>query len=276
MSRPCARPAGAGSDAPGATRIIGTLLPILVAGLFAVPAAALASGCSAGPIDAIDLAPDSLRNGLVAHWSFDDGAGDVLSDRSGNRRDGAITGATWIAGRFGGALHFGGDGAVTVPSFPVATASYSVAGWIRPPAGDFGDTLLTMISTELVFAGGWEMNAKLTPADTQYHFGYWIGPGDSDYVYYPCACVTADTWTHLAAVVDGAAGQLSFYRDGVLQGRSPATRAILPGTATLYMGRWDMTGRLLTGDLDDFAIYNRALVAGEVAQLAGAPAPDPR
>src|SRR4051794_35107628 len=96
-------------------------------GAFAAGAPALA-GCSAGPINVITIDPNSLSMGLVAHWPFDDAAGTVLTDRSGYGRDGVIgpVGATWIAGRFGGALHFDA-GEVTVPSFPQATGSWSVA-----------------------------------------------------------------------------------------------------------------------------------------------------
>jgi hypothetical protein len=247
----------------------------LVRGVAAAAAAAALAGCSAGPINVITIDPNSLTTGLVAHWPFDDGAGTVLTDRSGYGRDGAVIGGTWIAGRFGGALHFDA-GEVTVPSFPQPGTSWSVAGWVRPPTGDFGTSYVTLISAELLFAGGWELNAKLTPAEMVYQFGYWIGPGDSDYVFYDCHCVTAGEWTHLAGVVDGAAHKMSFYRNGILQAERAAPRPILPGSPTLYMARWAMPDRLYAGDLDDFAIYSRALAPREVELLTSAPVPDVR
>src|SRR6185503_16025933 len=100
--------------------------------------------CTAGPLDVGGVVPGSLLTGLVAHWSFDEGSGTTTADGSGNRRDGTLSGAaTWIPGRFGNALHFTEGGGVTVPSFPEATSSWSVALWARVPKGDFGAEYVT-------------------------------------------------------------------------------------------------------------------------------------
>ncbi len=45
---------------------------------------------------------------LIAHWSFDEGSGDVLHDRSGNKHNGKIHGATWVPSPRGQALRFDG------------------------------------------------------------------------------------------------------------------------------------------------------------------------
>ena len=47
-------------------------------------------------------------DGLVAEWHFDEGAGSVLVDSSGNGNDGVIYGAKWVDGKFGSALSFDG------------------------------------------------------------------------------------------------------------------------------------------------------------------------
>ncbi|MDP9000533.1 MAG: hypothetical protein M3O46_10525, partial [Myxococcota bacterium] len=53
------------------------------------------NACTGGPIDAIGLG--DLTRGLIAHYTFDEGAGTVVVDHSGNKRDGALTNGTWIA-----------------------------------------------------------------------------------------------------------------------------------------------------------------------------------
>ena len=54
---------------------------------------------------------------LLGDWRFDEGGGDVAGDSSGHGNDGEILGATWVKGKFGTALHFGGrDAYVTVPA----------------------------------------------------------------------------------------------------------------------------------------------------------------
>ena len=50
----------------------------------------------------------TLTEGLVSYWSFDDSSNPGHDD-SGNGSDGTVHGATWTAGKFGGALNFDGD-----------------------------------------------------------------------------------------------------------------------------------------------------------------------
>lgn len=237
----------------------------------------LVASCTAGPLEVVD---NSLLRGLVAHWPLDESAGGAVADSSGNEHHGTMQGATWIPGHFGGALHFEQGAGVAVPLFPPATSQWTVGLWVRPSAEALGDTLVTLVSAEQVFSGGWEMNARLATDARFYQFSYYLGPGDSDYFTHDCACVVAQQWTHLVGVVDGAAGTLAFYRDGLLQlpmatpppGVAPGV--IKPGSSTLYLGRWNMEGRLFKGDLDDVVIYDRALTASEVAALARSTVPD--
>ena len=45
-----------------------------------------------------------LLDDAVGIWLFDEGKGGVAEDTSGNGNDGAITGAKWVEGKFGGCL----------------------------------------------------------------------------------------------------------------------------------------------------------------------------
>jgi hypothetical protein len=242
----------------------------------------LGASCSAGPIDVID---NTLLRGLVAHWSFDETSGTALVDRSGNGHDGAVTGGTWSPGHFKGALHFEPGDSVAVPVFPAATPQWSVGLWVRPPAEDLGDKYITLISTESVFMGGWEMNARFSATDRLYQFGYYLGPGESDYFTYNCSCAVPEQWTHIMAVTDADAGTLTFYRDGLLQtpAATPPPNAnpgpIKAGTKGLLLGRWQKPNsasdpRSFKGDLDDVVVYARVVTADEVAALARSAAPD--
>jgi hypothetical protein len=242
-------------------------------------AASLLPACGTGPIDAVGLFPGGLSMGLVAHWKLDDGAGTVVQDSSGNQHDGTLDGSTWSwldAGRFGGALHLEQGDYVAADNFPDATLGWTVSVWVQVASKDVGMGEATIISTEKVFHGGWEMNLTALATDLHYHFGFWTGPGSYDYAHYEClACIHPDHWQHLAAVVDAAASPrtLSFYLDGILQARLAVPQAISPGVPTLYVGRWAIQdpARLLVGSLDDIAIWNRPLVSEEVALLTRAP-----
>jgi hypothetical protein len=244
-------------------------------------ALATLAACQAAPLDAIGLAPTALGNGLIAHYTFDEGFGAIVGDHSGNNHNGVLSGGTWIAaGRFGGALHFDGFSVVTVQQFPFATASFSVSSWIRSAAtpGDAGAPdaarFETVLSTEFARLGGWELNlAETTP--TGAHAAYWDNT-DKMYTTAECACIKDNQWTHVVSVLNSGAQTLSLYVDGTLAASVAAPHPISPGRVELFMGHWFGPGRFLVGDVDDVAIYDRALEPAEVSALERSPPPDPR
>jgi hypothetical protein len=254
---------------------------------------AAGSGCTAGPVDVATSSPDSLAAGLVAHWTFDEAAGATARDHSGNGRDGSIFGGgwSWTDGRFAGGLQLAGSDQVTVGSgfgFPQATANYTVSAWVNVAVTDIEPPVAAVLSTEIPWGvgppGGWSLNVD-PPAPGpgvagKYQFTYWFGQGGpAEFVSAECACFAFDKWTHLAAVVDATTDTLTLYVDGRARQEVPVPRGIWPAPGSLYMGRYPMPGpgpvRQLAGALDDVAIYSRALVPEEVAQLSRAPAPDP-
>lgn len=248
-----------------------------MAGLLSVQ---MVSGCSNLPIDAVELSPATLGQGLVAHWRFDDAQGNVAFDSSGNLRDGTLTGGTWLSdGRFGGALGLGSGEYVTVNQFPDATADYSVSAWVRiheytqdtSNLGQWG----TIVSTEQGSTGGWEANVAHQNPSPGLNFGLWKGPNQGDYDSASCVCLQLNRWTQVAAVVEKGKSTLGLYVDGQLSETGPVTRGILPGNPDLTIGQWPDGGRYLLGDVDDIAVWNRALVPAEVANLNGQPPPDP-
>jgi hypothetical protein len=244
-----------------------------------IPAlAALVTGCGATPLDAVAVDPRSLAIGLVAHWTFDEGSGVVVGDQSGNGHDGQLTGGTWTGtGRFGGALELALGDFVTVPDFPQATPSWTVSTWTQASptqlAADTSDTA-TVLSTENVFAGGWQVHLDARAGYKRYDAAYWAGSTVNDYDVVYCQCIVESQWVHLTAVFDDAAGQLSLYQDDVVTDRMNLPIPVFPGDSTLYMGKWNMNGRFLAADLDDVAIWSRALTAGEIAVLSRQAPPD--
>jgi hypothetical protein len=237
-------------------------------------------GCSSLPIDAVKLEPATLNQGLIAHWRFDEVAGNTAYDTSGNRRDGVLTGGTWLSdGRFNGALRLGNGEFVTVNPFPDATVKFSVSAWVRilqytqdnSDLGQWG----TIVSTELGSTGGWEVNVNHNDPSPVLNFGLWKGPNQGDYDAANCACLELDRWTEVVAVVESDLSKLSFFVDGQLRSVSIVSRGILPGSPSLTIGQWPYGARFLNGDVDDIAVWNRALVAGEVAKLNLQPPPDP-
>lgn len=236
----------------------------------------LALGCTAGPIDVATSSSGGLTAGLVGHWKFDEGVGPFAADSSGNDRTGSIFGPSWswIPGRFGSALHFSSSDEVSVLGVPQATESYSVSAWLLVASSELGSPFSSLLNTEII-GGGWALYATLAPGYASYDFRYWVG-GPAQYELASCYCFIPDAWVHVAAVKDATTSSLTLYVNGIAKNVSSTISAITPGAGTLTIARQQAPGFGLTGALDDVAIYDRALVPEEVAQLAQTPAPDPQ
>jgi hypothetical protein len=249
-----------------------------------------AAACNAGPLDVATIAPASLANGLVGHWTFDETAGATAHDSSGNGRDGSVYGPGWgwlPKGHFGAALQLSGADQVTVGGgfggFPAATANYTVSAWLHVASTDLEPPVAAVLSNEVPWGvgppGGWSLSLDAPGyngvPDGAYRFTFWFGQQPDSSVEAACTCVVLDSWVHLAAVIDAAAATLTLFVNGQSRQQIAIARGIWPAPGPLYMGRWPQPGRQLTGLLDDVAIYSRALVPEEVSLLTAAPATDP-
>jgi hypothetical protein len=236
-------------------------------------AAALApiAGCGEATLDAVGLPAKVLADGLVAHWPLDDAIGTAARDSSGSGHDGQLTGGTWIAdGRFGGGLRLVAGDAVAVPEFPAATPNWSVSLWIRfsdnQMASNAKDPFTEILSTEKMRAAGWQINLDKRLPQPRFVFSYWAPPL-MDYIGTECSCVGTGAWIHVAATVDTDSNRITLYRDGQVVDQVTRPSDIIPGDSTLHFGGWNMGDRLLSGDLDDIAIWKRALTPSEIAAL---------
>jgi hypothetical protein len=79
------------------------------------------------------LISDSLLNGLVGWWKFDESNGTVAYDSSGNGNDGSLTnGPTWVSGKLGGALSFDGvNDYFSVSKDFFNNKSFSLSIWVK-------------------------------------------------------------------------------------------------------------------------------------------------
>ncbi|MGF1579727.1 MAG: LamG domain-containing protein [Gemmataceae bacterium] len=75
--------------------------------------------------------------GLLAHWSFDEGKGEIVVDGSDNRLLGTLKGAKWVDGVVGKAVEF--DGKSTYLKFERSpkmnfpkNGPFTITGWVKP------------------------------------------------------------------------------------------------------------------------------------------------
>jgi hypothetical protein len=238
----------------------------------------LLAGCGPAPIEAVAISGRSLARELVAHWSFDEQSGTTVADRSGKGHDGQLTGGTWLAaGRFGGGLQLKPGDTVTIPGFPQAMPDWTVSVWIKLSAGDraaFTTERAVVLTAEKPSMGGWELEFDPRPGFDWLEASYYLAPPTNDYVVLDCKCLDIDRWMHWTAVFDSTNGRFSLYRDVRLADSASLPAPILPGDSDLYIGRWEPGGRALSGVIDDFAIWSRALSGDEVAAIDARAVPD--
>jgi Concanavalin A-like lectin/glucanases superfamily len=248
--------------------------------LAALASLAALSGCSPDRLQAVELQQSTLSRELLAHWPFDDQTGSVAHDDSGNARDGQITGGTWLLdGQFAGALHLADGEFVSVPRFPDVASSFTVSAWVRLLA--YTQTALndnqwtTVVSTE--DSGGWEVNVDHLNPDPALHFGFWKGPTTGDYVGHSCPGVVLGEWMQIVGIVDPSlattTSTFTVYLNGQECFSTTTPHKIVPGSPTLTIGEWPSGGRFLIGDVDDIAVWGRALVPAEVELLTKTPPP---
>jgi glucose/arabinose dehydrogenase/fibronectin type 3 domain-containing protein len=204
--------------------------------------------------------------GLVAGYTFDAGSGTALQDVSGNGNTGSITGATWVAGKYGGGLQF--DGTANIVSVPsssslnTVTSAMTLAAWIKPTAAQSGWRTILQKQPDAFYLNASNSNGPLLPSG-----GGTIG-GWSQFVSGSTAS-PVNTWTHVALTYDGS--MLRLYVNGTLASSAAAGGAVQTTTNPLWIGGNQPYGEFFTGVIDEARVYNRALSATEIQSAMNTP-----
>jgi hypothetical protein len=206
-----------------------------------------------------DTAPPPPAPGLVAAYSFDEGSGTAVIDRSGNGNTGTVANTTWsTAGKYGGALSFNGTSSwVTVAdsSSLDLTGALTLEAWVNPAA--LGTTWRTVLFKEQSAGMVYSLYAN---ESTGHPVGQVNIGGEQNAV--GNAGLPLDTWTHLALTYD--AQTLKLYVNGALAGSKTQTGAVPASTGVLRMGGNGIWPEWFSGRIDNVRIYNRALSQAEL------------
>jgi len=204
-------------------------------------------------LDAIGV--QSLYEGRVLHYQFDEPDGVTLTDSSGLGNHAGFKGPERVEGWSGGGLKFNGGDHFAYMSLPDIKGEWTAAMWIkREPSSQAGEVLLNSrdYSIRAKQAGSGKIGITR------------IGKSDSSFNY---TLPTDGTWKHIALV--GNNEGTSLYVDGVFQ-------QTLPVVIDLPMQHLGKVGNSLSGVIDSVRVYDRALSAAEITALyASEPAPPP-
>jgi DUF1680 family protein len=204
---------------------------------------------------------------FIAHYPFDEAAGSVAADATGNGRTATLAGgARWTTGRSGSAVDLGGSGEhVLLPAGLLTGATaFSVATWVWLGS-------VTTWSRVFDFGTGPTTCLFLTPRSSAGGLRFAIttgGAGAEQRIDAP-APLPSGAWTHVAVTQVGNVGVL--YVNGVETARNTALTlrpSALGSTTQNWIGRSQYAGDpYLDGAVDGFRVYGRALTASEVADL---------
>ena len=208
--------------------------------------------------------------GLVAEWHFDEGAGSVVEDSSGNGNDGVIYGATWVDGKFGKALSFDGvDDYVDLPIRDINSA-FSQSVWIKTNAVSTNSVIRHYILTVQKNPpnGGYytyQQRQGFIIAGDSIVGQYWNGAGDSD-VLSSSGSISPGVWYFVVLTGDSSGGRL-YINGALVDSKSSVPSSSIVATQSYIGLRGDAQGNdYFNGIIDEVRIYNRALSPEEIRQ----------
>jgi hypothetical protein len=239
-----------------------------------------------------------MPSGLVALWSGEGDANDSVGGCNGQ----LMNGVQFTPGKVGqafslneGAVGGGGRGVfysagfnrggsfLLVPACPALDVGkedgFTIVAWIKP-ANVFGEMLIAEYERELGTGNGsdvgvdfdmqqaggtgkWFLDANVTDADN-----------GTSHTFHSSPLVTAGVWQHVAFSYDKASGDAALYLNGSVVAHanfgSLAPQASFPyllfGARTTY-GSVSNPRSVFSGEMDEMAIYNRALSASEIETI---------
>jgi hypothetical protein len=206
---------------------------------------------------------DPGSDSLLAWWAFDEGAGDVVGDISGNGRDGIFVNGdpAWVEGVSGTAVELVGPTLIETPPLDLELTEATMAGWIKPngPQPDWSSIIM---QRDPGLATGFNVLG--------YQLAYHWNDTSSSWSFRGGDMIAEDDWTFAAVTIES--DKATFYVNGEAGSVNEITHEPCLWNSNVYLGGDGTAGwvsRRMNGALDDVVIYDRALSAGEIRYLAG-------
>ena len=197
---------------------------------------------------------------LYGYWSFNEGTGKVVNDRSRNSFNGTLIGGTsWTDGIYGSALRFNGSDAYvdTEQSFLNGLDGFTLAGWISAENVGFYSSLFgqnDLIEFGFTTENGGQLGTWMSG-------NAWAFVG-ADYPY------TYPSWHHVA--LTGDVSRIVIYIDGQEQASDEGGMTSIGNSSFSFKigaGVFNASGDPFLGEIDDVWVFSRALTQTEILNL---------
>lgn len=210
-------------------------------------------------------------NGLVGWWPFNGNA----NDESGNGNHGTVNGATLTADRNGKANNaYSFDGIsnyieIASSSNLLVTSSYSLSTWVNVLSFNSGGFPYQPAIISKIDGGDWyggfELRAAGDVNNTVNFYGTSGNIGGQNTSIYKSG-QKINVWNYLVVTYNGS--KVKMYIDGICVDSIDRTGNIQTSSLPLRFGRRGGSYNCwFNGNIDDIAIYNRALTQQEITAL---------
>ncbi|MCD4842212.1 MAG: BatD family protein [Methanosarcinales archaeon] len=212
--------------------------------------------------------------GLVAEWHFDEGAGSVLKDSSGNGYDGVIYGATWVEGKYGKALSFDGvDDYISLGVnnmggvFGKGSSVFTISGWIYPST--LGSSSSNHGTRNVILARASNRNNdnfELGISNSG-NLDLYIDENNDDITKtFGSSEITTKSWHFFSVAFNSGSVDIYLDENHYIVSFAGASLDGASGSP-LTIGATMNSKIFFNGVIDEICIYNRALTAEEIKSL---------
>lgn len=202
--------------------------------------------------------------GLVLNFSFDEGAGDAAEDTSGHGHNGVIDNPTWVDGKFGKALKFGGAGSgtwVTVESTDALNVNEcTFMAWINAETWD-GTRQIVGKSVHGGCSGRGQYGLFSENGVLKLRFETQEGRADIN-----ADLPAMNEWLHVAFTNDGEMASLYINGEIVSEGEIPGALNTIDDPLRIAQD-CDRPNNVFMGMIDEVRLWNRALSTDEINVL---------
>ena len=215
------------------------------------------------PLVTLHAAP---KPALIAHWSFDEGSGEVLHDQSGNRHDGAIHGASWVRVGDGFGLQFGANKSFVDFGNVAAlrrSGDFTFSAWVKPMAETFPDKNANwhLFTWEEYRLSGF--NCRIDGRSGRIYARSSQGPKEAvPQQGFSKSALTQGRFQFLTVVKQG--DRLSFFVDGRKDAEIKTHQDLPPGRMPFTLSAAKQS---LAGVMSEARLYDGALSTGDVVAL---------
>jgi hypothetical protein len=215
--------------------------------------------------DATDAgdATDPLAGSLVGRWTFDDGSGTTANDSSGRGHHAVLRGApVWTTGKYGGAIQLDGV-AQYAEVLTLAGAAFPTDGtvsiWAKSPFPGSGNRPLF----DRYDPARPHLYIRQNGGATLQVEGQLVDAGSS---FNASVDVSQDAWFRITVTWDTSSRQAHVYLGDALVATEVIPASWQPSAQQVVLGRAGCCGGWI-GEIDEVRLYDRPLVASEIAQL---------